>query len=119
MRLENKKAIVTGAAKGMGAAITTTLAREGADVLLTARDTAALEEVAAQVRALGREAHVIACDVIEEAQVKAMVDKANDALDSILNSLAHMTDDELQEIIARTLADVAVHKAAIAERDSR
>ena len=36
MRLENKNAIVTGAAKGMGAAITLTLAREGADVLLTA-----------------------------------------------------------------------------------
>ncbi len=31
MRLENKNAIVTGAAKGMGAAITLTLAREGAD----------------------------------------------------------------------------------------
>jgi 3-oxoacyl-[acyl-carrier protein] reductase len=76
MKLEGKKAIVTGAAKGMGAAITTTLAREGADLLLTARDTAALEEVAAEVRALGREAHVVACDVIEEAQVKAMVDTA-------------------------------------------
>ena len=36
MRLENKNAIVTGAAKGMGAAITLTLAREGADVLPTA-----------------------------------------------------------------------------------
>jgi len=76
MKLEGKKAIVTGAAKGMGAAITTTLAREGADLLLTARDTAALEEVAAEVRALGRQAHVVACDVIEEAQVKAMVDAA-------------------------------------------
>ena len=52
MKLENRKAIVTGAAKGMGAAITTTLAREGADIVLTARDTAALEEVAAQVRLL-------------------------------------------------------------------
>ena len=39
MKLEGKKAIVTGAAKGMGAAITTTLAREGADLLLTARDS--------------------------------------------------------------------------------
>jgi len=37
MKLENKNAIVTGAAKGMGSAITLTLAREGADVLLTAR----------------------------------------------------------------------------------
>ncbi|MCC7282447.1 MAG: SDR family oxidoreductase [Acetobacteraceae bacterium] len=76
MKLANTKAIVTGAAKGMGAAITTTLAREGADLLLTARDVAALEEVAAEVKKLGREAHVIACDVTDEAQVKAMVAKA-------------------------------------------
>ena len=76
MKLEGKKAIVTGAAKGMGVAITQTLAREGADLVLTARDTAALETVAAEVRALGREAYVVACDVTDEAQVKAMVDKA-------------------------------------------
>lgn len=76
MKLDNKKAIVTGAAKGMGAAITLTLAREGADLVLTARDTGALDEVAAEVRKLGREAYVVACDVIEEFQVKAMVTMA-------------------------------------------
>lgn len=76
MKLLNKTAIVTGAAKGMGAAITTTLAREGADVVLTARDTPALDEVAAEVRKLGRKAHVVACDVIEEDQVAAMVARA-------------------------------------------
>lgn len=76
MKLENKKAIVTGAAKGMGAEISTTLAREGADLVLTARDVAALEEVARTIRALGRKAHVVACDVTDEAQVKAMVASA-------------------------------------------
>ena len=62
MKLENKHAIVTGAAKGMGAAITLTLAREGADLVLAARDTQALDEVADQVRALGRRASVVAAD---------------------------------------------------------
>ena len=76
MKLEGRKAIVTGAAKGMGAAITTTLAREGADVVLAARDTAALDEVAVQVRAMGRDACVVACDVTVDADVKAMVDRA-------------------------------------------
>ena len=90
MKLENRKAIVTGAAKGMGAAITTTLAREGADVLLAARDIAALEEVAAQVRKLGREAHVVACDVIEEAQVKAIVDKARDVFGGRIDILVNV-----------------------------
>ena len=90
MKLENRKAIVTGAAKGMGVAITTTLAREGADVLLAARDIAALEEVAAQIRKLGREAHVVACDVIEEAQVKAMVDKARDVFGGRIDILVNV-----------------------------
>ncbi|MCP4286887.1 MAG: SDR family NAD(P)-dependent oxidoreductase, partial [Gammaproteobacteria bacterium] len=73
MKLEGKNAIVTGAAKGMGAAITLTLAREGADVVLTARDTAALEDVAQQVEAMGRRALVQACDVVKDDEVKAMV----------------------------------------------
>ena len=76
MKLEGRKAIVTGAAKGMGAAITTTLAREGADVVLAARDMGPLEEVVADVRAMGRDAWAAACDVTDDAEVKEMVDKA-------------------------------------------
>src|ERR1035437_10555888 len=76
VRLQNKHAVVTGAAKGMGSAITLTLAREGADVFLTSRDTTALEEVAAAVRKLGRKAEVCACDVVEDSSVASMVEKA-------------------------------------------
>jgi 3-oxoacyl-[acyl-carrier protein] reductase len=90
MRLANRKAIVTGAAKGMGAAITTTLAREGADVLLTARDTQALDEVAKQVKALGRQAHVIACDVTVESQVAAMARKAKEVFAGRIDILVNV-----------------------------
>jgi len=90
MKLENKKAIVTGAAKGMGAAITTTLAREGADIVLTARDTVALEEVAGAVRRLGRQAHVVACDVTDEAQVGVMVAKALEVLGGRIDILVNV-----------------------------
>ena len=90
MKLDGRKAIVTGAAKGMGAAITTTLAREGADVVLTARDTAALEEVAIQVRALGRAAHVVDCDVTDEAQVEAMVGKVREAFGGRIDILVNV-----------------------------
>lgn len=76
MKLAGKKAIVTGAAKGMGAAITTTLAFEGADIVLSARDVAALEPVAIDVRSFGREAHVIGCDVTIEADIDALVKHA-------------------------------------------
>ncbi len=90
MKLKGKNAIVTGAAKGMGADITTTLAREGADVVLTARDTAALDEVAGKVRALGRKAHVVACDVIDEPQVAAMVSQALKVFDGRIDILVNV-----------------------------
>ena len=90
MRLEGRKAIVTGAAKGMGAAITTTLAREGADIVLAARDRAALEETAAEVRRLGREARVVACDVTDEEQVRAMVEKAREVFDGRIDILVNV-----------------------------
>ena len=90
MRLEGRKAIVTGAAKGMGAAITTTLAREGADVVLAARDTAPLDEVAEEVRALGREAVVVGCDVTSEAEVRAMVARALDVFGGRIDILVNV-----------------------------
>ena len=90
MRLANKKAIITGAAKGMGAAITTTLAREGADVLLTARDTQALDEVAKQVKALGRQAYVIACDVTVESQVETLARKAKEVFGGRIDILVNV-----------------------------
>jgi NAD(P)-dependent dehydrogenase (short-subunit alcohol dehydrogenase family) len=90
MKLAGKTAIVTGAAKGMGAAITTTLAREGADILLAARDVAALETVAEEVRAMGRKAHVVACDVTEETQVAAMAQTAKEVFDGRMDILVNV-----------------------------
>ena len=90
MKLEGRKAIVTGAAKGMGAAITKTLAREGADIVLTARDVAPLEEVAAQARAMGRDARVVACDVTDDGEVRAMVDAALDAFGGRIDILVNV-----------------------------
>ncbi len=90
MRLEDRRAVVTGAAKGMGAAITLRLAKEGADILLAARGAAALEEVAGQVRKLGREAHVASCDVTDEAQVEAMAAKAVEAFGGKVDILVNV-----------------------------
>lgn len=78
MRLENKTAIITGAAQGMGGVITETLAREGADLVLTARTREPLEEMAEKVRAMGRRAEVAPADVTDEEQIGGVVECAKE-----------------------------------------
>lgn len=90
MRVASKNAIVTGAAKGMGEAITTTLAREGANVFLTARDLNALKPVAQEVIDLGRQAFIHPCDVTDEDQVKAMVARAREVFGGQIDILVNV-----------------------------
>ena len=76
MKLQNQMAIVTGAAKGMGRAISLRLAGEGAHLTLAAREVPPLETLAREVEALGRRALVVPTDVREETSVRAMVERA-------------------------------------------
>jgi NAD(P)-dependent dehydrogenase (short-subunit alcohol dehydrogenase family) len=78
MELEGRIAVVTGPAKGMGAAITIALAREGADLVLAGRDVTAIEPVAAEIVALDRRAQIVACDVTNVADVTALAAQALD-----------------------------------------
>ncbi|HTT81726.1 MAG TPA: SDR family oxidoreductase [Stellaceae bacterium] len=78
MELAGRSAIVTGPAKGMGAAITLALAREGADLVLAGRDLAAIEPVAGAVAGLGRRARIVRCDVTSPAEVTAMAAEARE-----------------------------------------
>jgi NAD(P)-dependent dehydrogenase (short-subunit alcohol dehydrogenase family) len=75
-RVENRIAIVTGAGKGMGREICLALAREGAHLVLAARDVAPLDAVAKEIEALGRRALTHPTDVRNEASVQALVDRA-------------------------------------------
>ena len=82
-RLDGKVALVTGAGKGIGAAIALAFAEAGADVSLLARTVADLDGVAEQVRNQGRRATVIPTDVIELGQLEPAVARTVEELGGI------------------------------------
>jgi len=75
-RLDEHVAIITGAGRGIGAAIATAYARAGADVALVARTRHELDAVAEQVRAIGRRALTIPCDVRDLERASIVVERA-------------------------------------------
>jgi NAD(P)-dependent dehydrogenase (short-subunit alcohol dehydrogenase family) len=78
-RLQGKVAIVTGAGSGIGKAIATCFAREGARLSICGRTLSTLNEAAAEIRAQGGEVIVNACDVSHDEAVRNMVLQTMDA----------------------------------------
>ena len=70
--LENQVAVVTGASRGLGKAIATLFAHEGAKVILAARSRKAIEQIAAELHADGYAAVTFACDVSDLQQIEAL-----------------------------------------------
>jgi NAD(P)-dependent dehydrogenase (short-subunit alcohol dehydrogenase family) len=70
--LEGKVAVITGASRGLGKAIATLFARQGAMVVLSARSKIDIEQNAADMRAEGLEASAIVCDVSDPQQVDSL-----------------------------------------------
>ena len=74
--LKGKVAVVTGAGRGLGRAMALALAHAGADIVVTARTKAQIEETADMVRGKGRACLWGTCDVTDSASVKAMARRA-------------------------------------------
>jgi 2-deoxy-D-gluconate 3-dehydrogenase len=81
--LSGKKALVTGATRGIGRAIAVGLAAAGADVAIAARNGEQLQEVAGEIEAVGRRALVVPTDVTDADAVRAMVASAIDGLGGV------------------------------------
>jgi len=96
-RFAGKRAIVTGASKGIGRATALRLAAEGARVGLIARGRPGLEEVAAEIRVAGGEGLVLPADCAAEDEIRAAIDQAAAAwggLDIIVANAAVELPDE-------------------------
>lgn len=94
-KLENKTAIVTGAASGMGKAIAQLYAQEGANVVVADLNQQEIDEVVKAITSNGGKATGIVCNVAKEDQVKQMVDqtiKTYGTIDVLVNNAGIMDD---------------------------
>ena len=101
MRLENKVAIVTGAAQGIGLACASRFAGEGAKVMLADVNAEKGEEAAASLSASGGDAEFVTCDVGDKAQVDALVAATADrfgGLDVMVSNAAILHTGDILEL---------------------
>jgi NAD(P)-dependent dehydrogenase (short-subunit alcohol dehydrogenase family) len=99
--LHDRIAIVTGASQGIGRAIAVELAKVGAHVVACSRRRAAIETVAAAVRAEGRHALGLACDVGEAHQVDEVVARTIDEfgrIDLLVNNAGYRIRSPLEDL---------------------
>jgi len=81
--IQGKVALVTGGNRGIGRASAIELAREGANIIITGRDTKALESVHAEIARFGVEVVSIEADLATETGVNSLLAVANKAFDSV------------------------------------
>ena len=89
MKLMNKVALITGAGRGIGRSIAHAFAGEGANVVLAARSRDQLENVATEIRAKGRQALAVTCDVSSPEDIKKLQEEVKSAfncLDILVNN---------------------------------
>jgi NAD(P)-dependent dehydrogenase (short-subunit alcohol dehydrogenase family) len=111
MRLKGKKALVTGASRGIGRGIAEVFADEGADVAVNYIESSKqAEEVARNLQGKGRKAIVVKGDVSKRADAEAMIDKAwkeLGGLDILVNNAGietivpflELTDDQWTRLV--------------------
>jgi NAD(P)-dependent dehydrogenase (short-subunit alcohol dehydrogenase family) len=100
--LRGKTALVTGAARRLGRASALALARAGADVAITFRNSAReAQETVVDLSALGVRAFALRCDVTEEASVRAMMKDAGRELgriDILVNNAGNYETAEFEKL---------------------
>ncbi len=122
--LEGRTALITGASRGIGRAAALLLARQGARVVLAARNEERLEEVAAAVRAGGGDAHPMALDLADHESIPDAVKRLPSdcaAVDILVNNagvtadnlLARMSLEQWRRVLDVNLTGVFVLTRAV------
>jgi NAD(P)-dependent dehydrogenase (short-subunit alcohol dehydrogenase family) len=102
-RLEGKRALVTGASRGIGQAIACAFAAAGADVAITARHADALRDTAAQIEATEQRAYPLAWDVADVSQMDARLAEVAQhlgGLDILVNNAGVLRKDRANPPLA-------------------
>ncbi len=102
-RVQDRVAIVTGAANGLGQAIATRLAEEGARLVLGDIEAAGLERTAASLGAIGAEAVTVVGDLTEEEPVQQLVQTAVERfgrIDILVNNVGGSRNAKIWEMTA-------------------
>ena len=100
-KLANKTFVVTGASSGIGRGAALELGRSGANVVVAARRTEALETLASEIRSLGGTPLVVTTDVSDVSQMKALAEKAVGRfghIDGWVNDAAVVTIGRFEEV---------------------
>ncbi len=110
MRLQGKKALVTGATSGIGAAIAQAFAREGAQVVITGRHAQRAQTVADTIHANAGSAHIVIADLTSDADLDRLIAQTYEAvgwLDILVNNAGIFPNMDTEKI-DRALFDAVV-----------
>lgn len=100
MSLAGQTALVTGGSKGIGRAICLALAREGANVIIAARNESEIKEIIDKLKAMGSKALAIRADVRSEEDVRRLISMTIDKcgrLDILINNAGVAYKKRLEE----------------------
>ncbi len=121
-RLDGRRALITGASRGIGRAIAETYAQAGARLALAARTSANLQQVADNVREHGAEVHTYGADLTDAQAPTRLVERAAEALgglDIVVNNAGDGGHDGLTLDAYRRLLHVNLRAPVLVTQAAR